>query len=114
MALSGCAAPRTIDLTAADFTEAEFARTANVTIARKTLILMAEERPSRVAGLFRSLVSRRPAAGSSPESREALRRFLCPSEEPAPAPADPAPPVHDDPERNAALNLVRRLRISAR
>lgn len=75
---------------------------------------MGEERSSRVAGLFQSLVSRRPAAGSAPESREALRRFLCPSEEPAPAPAAPAAPVHDDPERNAALNLVRRLRITAR
>lgn len=80
---------------------------------------MGEERSSRVAGLFRSLVSRRQAVGPAPESREALRRFLCPSEESAPAPAvATAPvhedPVHEDPERNAALNLVRRLRISAR
>lgn len=64
--------------------------------------------------MYRSLVSHRQAVGSAPESREALRRFLCPSEEPTPAPAAPTDPVHDDPERSAALNLVRRLRISAR
>lgn len=72
-----------------------------------------EEPPSRVAGLFQSLVSRQQAKDPATESREALRRFLCPSEKAAPAPTGAAPAVHDDPERKAAFDLVRRLRITA-
>lgn len=74
-------------------------------------------RPSAVSDLFRCLVagarSGAPARGSS----EALRRFLCPSDdEPVERTEQPvlSPQPRRDHEREAAFNQVRRFRISAR